>query len=113
MKRAQTEHLPGFPAGALTLRPFTGDRVMVVRVEAPAGAIVPAHTHPHEQITLVIRGRLRLQMDGEEQELGPGEIVHIPSGATHAVVFLEDTLAFDVFQPPREDFLERLKGTGF
>ncbi|MFN3929076.1 MAG: cupin domain-containing protein [Thermoflexus sp.] len=109
MRWAQTETLPGFPAGALTLRPFTGERVMVVRVEAPAGAVVPPHAHPHEQITLVFRGRLRLRMAGEERELGPGQIVHIPSGIEHEVTFLEETLAFDVFQPPREDFLERLK----
>jgi quercetin dioxygenase-like cupin family protein len=111
MHRARTDALPGFRAGDLTLRPFTGERTMVVRVEAPAGAVVPAHAHPHEQITLVLQGRLRLRMAEEETELGPGEIVHIPSGVEHEVTFLEDALVFDVFQPPREDFLERLQMT--
>jgi quercetin dioxygenase-like cupin family protein len=37
--------------------------------------------------------------------------VHIPSGVEHEVTFLEDALVFDVFQPPREDFLERLQMT--
>ncbi|MBO9361473.1 MAG: cupin domain-containing protein [Thermoflexus sp.] len=111
MHRAHTDTLPGFRAGDLTLRPFTGERAMVVRVEAPASAVVPPHAHPHEQITLVIQGRLRLRMAGEEAELGPGEIVHIPAGVEHEVTFLEDALVFDVFQPPREDLLERLRMT--
>jgi quercetin dioxygenase-like cupin family protein len=50
-------------------------------------------------------------MAGEEAELGPGEIVHIPAGVEHEVTFLEDALVFDVFQPPREDLLERLRMT--
>ncbi len=109
MRKAHTEALPGFRAGELTMRPFTGERAMVVRVEAPAGAVVPPHAHPHEQITLVIQGRLWLRMAGEETELGPGEIVHIPSGVEHEVRFLAESLVFDVFHPPREDFLERLR----
>ncbi|MBP1930995.1 cupin domain-containing protein [Ammoniphilus resinae] len=109
MKVSQTETLKGFSLGDVIQRPFTGDQMMVVRGEAPKGAIVEKHSHPHEQMLYVISGSLRFQLEEEEQVLGPGEIVHIPSGKEHSLVFLEDSLILDVFSPIREDMLKKLE----
>jgi quercetin dioxygenase-like cupin family protein len=93
--------------GALTLRPFAGDKLMVVRIEAPEGSLAPMHSHPHEQMSLVISGRVSFRLLGQERVLGAGEVVHLPSGVEHEARFLESTVMYDIFSPVRDDF--RLK----
>lgn len=100
--------LPGFALGEYTLRPFGGDKLMAVRVEGPAGASAPAHAHPHEQMSLVVSGRVRFTIGGEIVEVGPGGLVHIPSGVEHTAEALEESLFYDIFHPVRDDFLERV-----
>lgn len=82
---------------------------MVVRVEGKAGNIAPAHSHPHEQMVILERGSVRFRLDGQVLELGPGEILHIPSGAEHEAQLLEDSVFYDIFHPVREDFLEKVR----
>lgn len=110
MRVAKTEELKGFAMGPMTLRPFAGEGLMAVRVEAPKGSRAPAHSHPHEQMTLVVSGRLRFRVGEEWREVGPMEVVHIPSGLEHEAEMLEDSLFFDLFHPVREDFLKRVEG---
>ncbi len=90
--------------GGLTLRPFAGDKLMVVRIEAPEGSLAPMHAHPHEQMSLVLSGRVSFRLLGEERILGAGEVVHLPSGVEHEARFLEPTIMYDVFSPARDDF---------
>jgi quercetin dioxygenase-like cupin family protein len=92
MRVAKTEELEGFAMGPMTLRPFAGEGLMAVRVEAPKGA----HSHPHEQVTLVVSGRLRFRVGAEWREVGPMEVVHIPGGVEHEAEVLEDSLFFDL-----------------
>jgi quercetin dioxygenase-like cupin family protein len=101
-----TRSLPVLPFGPFTLRPFAGDQLMLVRVEAPAGAKTPAHAHPQEPMCLVISGRLRFRIGDEERVLGPFEAIHIPSGMEHEAGALEAVVFYDIFHPVREDYLE-------
>ena len=109
MRVKQTAALDSFDINGLTLRPFAGDKLMLLRVEGEAGAHAPAHSHPHEQISLVVSGRVRFFVNGEERELVPGEAVHIPSGVKHEAVFVEKTLLYDLYHPVREDMMARVK----
>lgn len=109
---ADTTTLDGFDMGGFTLRPFGGDRLMVVRVDGPAGTIAPAHAHPHEQMCLVVEGRVRLRVGDEQVEAGPGDVVAIPSDVEHEAEVLDDAVFFDIFHPLREDFLERVGAGG-
>lgn len=110
MRVAKTEALKGFAMGPMTLRPFAGEGLMAVRVEAPKESRAPAHSHSHEQMTLVVSGRLRFRVGEEWREVGPMEVVHIPSGLEHEAEVLEDSLFFDLFHPVREDFLKKVEG---
>jgi quercetin dioxygenase-like cupin family protein len=94
MRVAKTEELEGFAMGPMTLRPFAGEELMAVRVEVPKGA--PAHSHPQEQMTPVISGRMRFRVGSEWREVGPMEAVHIPGGVEHETEVLEDSLFFDL-----------------
>lgn len=85
-------------------------RMMQIVVELDAGARLPEHSHPHEQITYLVRGKLRFMVGGVAREVGPGEAVMLPSGVPHAVDVLEEALAIDTFSPPREDMLAQDRG---
>ena len=111
MKKAVLENLKSFSIGPITMRPFAGDKLMIVRAELPAGSVAPRHSHPHEQMTIVFSGRVEMSLGDETAILGPGEVVHIPGGVEHGAVALEDAVIADVFHPVREDFLEKLAQT--
>lgn len=90
-------------------RLITGERMMLAHVYLQKGCVVPRHSHEHEQLAYVIEGRLRFWIGEDEAEvveLGPGEVLHLPSNVPHKAEALEDTLDVDVFSPPREDWLD-------
>ena len=46
----------------------------------------PPHFHPNEeQFVLVLDGHLRMILDGEVKELGPGDLIHVPRNISHTV----------------------------
>ena len=90
--------------GVHRLVPSCGEGVMVVQFRIAAGAEVPLHTHPHEQVGHVVSGRLRFRIGDEERELGPGDGYAIPGHVPHGCVGLADTVAVDSFHPVREDY---------
>lgn len=69
-----------------------------------AGAILPAHSHPHEQWTHVVEGELEFTIDGEITVLKPGMAAFIPSNAEHSARALTACRVIDCFDPVREDF---------
>lgn len=86
---------------------IVGERVMVCRLRFAPGVVTPAHEHPHEQITLVERGRV-LFIVGEEQRVAEaGDVLHFPPGSWHGATMLdEEVVLIDIFSPVREDFLD-------
>src|SRR5689334_17955753 len=88
-------------------RPLFGARAMLNLIEFDAGATVPAHSHPHEQLGIVLRGMQALVVDGVAHELGPLEGYVMPGGVEHSAYCGPDgALVLDVFQPVREDYRE-------
>lgn len=83
----------------------SGAAMMQMMVILDAGSHLPLHHHPHEQLTHVLRGRLRLEVGGIVHEIGPGDSICIAGGTPHAADALEETLVIDTFSPPREDLL--------
>jgi len=81
-----------------------GERLMVVQVTLEAGAVVPAHRHPHEQITYVIEGELSMEVEGRTYVLGAGDSLLFPGNVEHGATTLKRTLVIDTFSPPREDY---------
>lgn len=93
----------------LERRMVTGDRVMIAHIYLKKGCQVPPHQHHNEQLTYVLQGALRFRLgkDGEQQvDVKAGEVLHIPSNLRHSAEALEDTLDVDIFDPPRQDWLE-------
>ena len=87
-----------------------GDGTMVAHVYLQKGAIVPEHAHHNEQLTYVLQGRLRFWVGDDLSQVvdvGAGEILHLPSNVPHKAEALEETLDVDIFNPPRQDWLDR------
>jgi quercetin dioxygenase-like cupin family protein len=69
-----------------------------------AGAALPEHSHPHEQIANVLVGEFELTVAGESRILVPGQIAVIPGDVTHGGRAITDCKLLDVFHPARDDY---------
>jgi quercetin dioxygenase-like cupin family protein len=87
-----------------------GNKLMLARVFLKKGAHVPMHQHHNEQVTYILDGALKFAIDGKEIVVRAGEVLCIPSNMPHEAWALEDTLDLDVFDPPREDWLNKTDG---
>ena len=86
---------------------ISGEKAMVAQVFIKKDAVVPAHQHESEQITYILEGALKFELDGKEVVVRKGEVLHIPSNVVHRAVALEDTLDLDIFSPIRVDWLTK------
>ncbi|MBU7013379.1 MAG: cupin domain-containing protein [Theionarchaea archaeon] len=69
-----------------------------------AGAPLPEHSHPHEQVVNVLEGTMELIMEGEPHLLEEGSVMVIPAGVPHAGRAVTRSRVIDVFYPVREDY---------
>lgn len=68
-----------------------GESIEVGRLSYKAGEGAEIHQHVHEQIMIVISGRMAVTVDGEKAEVGPGSGFHAPSMVPHGLTAIEDT----------------------
>ena len=86
-------------------RLVNGERLSLGIVELDPGAVVGRHDHEHEQLGLVLRGRMTFTIGGETRIVGPGETWTIPSNVPHeATAGPDGAVVIDVFAPVREDW---------
>lgn len=84
-----------------------GQNIMLARVLLKKGCIVPEHSHPNEQLTYIAEGALKFWIDGKVIVVNAGECLTIPPDMPHKAEALEDTVDFDVFNPPRADWMNK------
>jgi quercetin dioxygenase-like cupin family protein len=82
-----------------------GDKTLLAEFLLGKGAQIPVHSHPHEQTGYLISGRIRLSIEEDTFEVGPGDSWCIPGNVEHRAEFVEDSVAVEVFSPVREDYL--------
>jgi quercetin dioxygenase-like cupin family protein len=82
-----------------------GQEVMLSLVEFEPHAVVEEHSHPHEQLGLMLEGEAEFIVGGESRIVRPGEMWRIPGGVPHKVIAGDRPVrAIDVFHPIREDY---------
>jgi unsaturated pyranuronate lyase len=86
---------------------ISGQKAMVAQVFLKKDAVVPEHHHESEQITYILEGALKFELEGREVIVRQGEVLHIPSNVPHRAVAIEDTLDLDIFSPIRTDWLTK------
>ena len=84
-----------------------GTNVMLARILLKKGAYVPLHSHHNEQVSYVLEGALQFTLEGKEVIVRAGEILCIPAHVPHEAFALEDTVDLDIFNPPRQDWIDR------
>ena len=82
-----------------------GDKTLMTEFRMCKGAVLPRHSHPHEQTGYLIEGRIRLLIGTEEHEALVGDSWCIPGGVEHGADILEDSVAIEVFSSVRDDYL--------
>lgn len=70
----------------------TGATIEVGRLGFKKGQKSEPHSHPQEQIVIVLSGRLIVNLDGQETEVSSGYGYHAPPYVTHSVQALEDSV---------------------
>jgi quercetin dioxygenase-like cupin family protein len=84
---------------------ISGEKAMIAQIFLKKDAVVPEHHHESEQVTCILEGALKFELEGKEVVVHAGEVLRIPSNVPHRAVALEDTLDLDVFSPIRKDWL--------
>jgi quercetin dioxygenase-like cupin family protein len=68
-----------------------GERIQIGLMSKPRGTGARPHSHPNEQWNYVLKGKLRVYIEGEEERIaGPGTLIYFPANKIHATVALPD-----------------------
>jgi quercetin dioxygenase-like cupin family protein len=93
-------------AAGIERQMIVGERLMICRLTFQPHVDTPIHSHPHEQITLVEKGRVRFSIGGAVRVATAGDVLHFPPDMAHGATMLdEEVVLVDIFSPIREDFL--------
>ena len=99
-QRHPKELLPGIAA-----RTFWGEKMLAAVVDLAPNTHLPMHSHPHEQLGIVIEGEIEFNVAGEVKLLKPGDVYVIPGGVEHSArAFEQPVKVMDVFSPVREEY---------
>lgn len=82
-----------------------GAHTLLTEFRLDQGALLPRHSHPHEQTGYLVAGRLELTIGDASHLVEPGDSWCIPGGTPHNARALADCVAIEVFSPVREDYL--------
>lgn len=99
--KALLDVVPGVSRKTLAV----GENTLMTKFVLEAGATLPTHAHPHEQIGFLVSGRLILTIGDESCEMLPGDSWAVPGNVAHGAEVLETAEAVEVFCPVRQDYL--------
>lgn len=93
------EPAPGYKAAFVHSQNMT-----VAHWNVEKGAVMPEHSHPHEQVASVVEGQYELTVAGESRVLDGGFVAIIPPNTPHSGRALTQCRLIDAFYPVREDY---------
>lgn len=94
---------------------FRGKDTLLVMNWLQPGMTPGPHSHPFEQIAVIVQGTARFHIGDETYDAVPGSMIRIPPNVEHwaEVIGDEPVMNLDVFNPIREDYkhlVEHQKG---
>jgi len=84
-----------------------GEKTLLCEFKLEKGAVIPMHTHPHEQTGFLVSGKILFTVDGKEYQMNPGDSWCVLGDVEHKVEVLEDSFLVEVFSPVREEFIAK------
>ena len=89
----------------IVLRLVWGERIMLSYATIQPNCNLPTHSHPNEQVGIVIDGEMKLTIGNETRLCKKGDAFTIPGNVEHSVTNGDKlTIVVDTFSPPREDY---------
>lgn len=86
-----------------------GTRMTLSFVTLEADRYYPIHSHPHEQMVIVLKGEIDAVVEGYRYRVREGEVVPISGGVAHGTYTLgQQCVILEVFSPARAEFEEKL-----
>lgn len=96
------------PSDGIERQMVIGKNIMICRFRFAPFLVTPEHTHPHEQMTLVVKGKVKFIIEGKTHIMSAGDVLHFPPHNRHGATMLdEEVILIDIFSPIREDFLSK------
>jgi quercetin dioxygenase-like cupin family protein len=96
---------PKVLAKGVTAKIASGEKMMFSLVTLAPNAVVPTHSHPHEQMGMMVSGTMEFTIEGEARVLSGSEMYFVPGGVPHAAkAGPGGAVALDAFSPPREEY---------
>lgn len=82
-----------------------GSNVMLSFLTMKAGSVFELHSHPEEQIMVVLEGFCDEIIEDKIYRVGPGDVLRLPPNVRHGAFLREvDCRVIDVFSPARTDY---------
>jgi quercetin dioxygenase-like cupin family protein len=90
----------------ITRRTVSGEHGTFGLFTMKKSAIVPLHHHTNEQFTFILKGSVKVTIEGKIYIVKAGDCIIIPPNVPHLFESLEDgTVDLDFFAPKREDWI--------
>ena len=86
----------------------TGESCQLLWAKFEPGGTYELHSHPHEQMSVIVSGRMRLTVGDEVRDIGPGDMWYAPANVKHGGEILGDepVVFIDVYAPPSRTISE-------
>ena len=103
---ARRSEVPPFsPAPGIQVQPVIGESLMTCWIDMEPGAVVVEHSHPNEQLGVVVEGSVTISAAGETREMVVGDAYVVPSGLLHkGVAGPTGVVLVETFVPIREEY---------
>ena len=82
------------------------ENLMAVMHVIAAGAVIPLHSHPEDQLSYLISGHIRLSCGDTQLEVHAGDSFVLAGGVEHEAFAAAESVALDVFNGARADYLD-------
>ena len=91
----------GFDEDGSEAQIISGEHMHLIRAVYEPGSTYPMHSHPHEQFSLLLSGRILLTVGDDTREIGPGDGWYAASNVPHGGQIIGDQKAIfiDVYSP--------------
>ena len=99
-----------FDEDQLETQLISGEHMNLVRAVYEPDATYPMRSHPHEQFSLLLAGRIRLIVGNETREIGPGDGWYAAANMLHGGEIIGDETAVfvDTYSPAARWILDVL-----
>ncbi len=84
-----------------------GERTLMAEFLLSKNSALPMHSHPYEQTGYLVKGHILLKVGDAQQDTYPGDLWCIPPDVIHGDEIIEDSIAIEIFSPPREDYIPK------